>query len=207
MISGTCICVSHTLLQLAEVYRQREEYSSAIDYVSRTLYAYGRAFLGAFSFTSGTNRLDFDRIENRPFFLAIHRQVIDLQRRGCPRTAFEHARLLVSLDPLTDPHGVLLHLDYLSMKAGMGDWLLNVWNVYLGGEAEETEGCTDPSVLPGWGYARALLLREKEKERKDRGEAILAFPSVIPLLADKCDISLPTEVRSHKASRIWTDGR
>ncbi|KIJ58856.1 hypothetical protein HYDPIDRAFT_163022, partial [Hydnomerulius pinastri MD-312] len=204
-----------TLLQLAEVYRHREEYSSAIDYVSRALYAYERAFLGAFSFTSGTNRLDFDRVENRPFFLAVHRQVIDLQRRGCPRTAFEHARLLLSLDPLTDPHGVLLHLDYLSVKAGMGDWLLDVWNVYQGGKVEETEGCMDPSVLPGWAYARALLLRGKEKERRDRGEvkstealrqAILTFPSVIPLLADKCDISLPTEVRSHKAFRIRTDG-
>ncbi|KIJ58792.1 hypothetical protein HYDPIDRAFT_44335 [Hydnomerulius pinastri MD-312] len=201
-----------TLLQLAEVYRYRE----AIDYVSRALYAYERAFLGAFSFTSGTNRLDFDHVENRPFFLAVHRQVIDLQRRNCPRTAFEHARL--SLDPPTDPHGVLLHLDYLSVKAGMGDWLLNVWNVYQGGKVEETEGCVDPSVLPGWAYARALLLRGKEKERKDKGEdvgeestralgqAILAFPSVIPLLADKCDISLPTEVRSHKASRIRMDG-
>lgn len=83
-----------TLLQLAEVYRHREgmlnqifvcpfslisnssEYSQAVDYVSRALYAYERAFLGAFSFTSGNNRLDFDRVENRPFFLAIHRQVM-----------------------------------------------------------------------------------------------------------------------------------
>lgn len=52
------------------------EYSQAVDYVSRALYAYERAFLGAFSFTSGNNRLDFDRVENRPFFLAIHRQVM-----------------------------------------------------------------------------------------------------------------------------------
>ncbi|KAF8429387.1 transcription factor 25, partial [Boletus edulis BED1] len=106
------------LLQLAEVYRHREEYSQAVDYVSRALYAYERAFLGAFSFMNGNNRLDFDRVENRPFFLSIHRQVIDLQRRGCPRTAFEHARLLISLEPLSEPHGVYLHLDYLCVKAG-----------------------------------------------------------------------------------------
>ncbi|KAF9236917.1 transcriptional repressor TCF25-domain-containing protein [Melanogaster broomeanus] len=201
-----------TLLQLAEVYRHREEYSQAIDYVSRALYAYERAFLGSFSFTSGNNRLDFDRVENRPFFLAVHRQVIDLQRRGCPRTAFEHARLLLSLEPLTDPHGALLHLDYLSVKAGMGDWLLDVWKVYQGGSSDD---CIDPSVLPGWTYARALLLKAKEKQKKDRGEeestealrqAILAFPSMVPLLADKCDISLSVEVRKHKAFRIHTDG-
>ncbi|KAF8122116.1 transcription factor 25, partial [Boletus edulis] len=107
-----------TLLQLAEVYRHREEYSQAVDYVSRALYAYERAFLGAFSFMNGNNRLNFDRVENRPFFLSIHRQVIDLQRRGCPRTAFEHARLLISPEPLSEPHGVYLHLDYLCVKAG-----------------------------------------------------------------------------------------
>ncbi|KIJ12883.1 hypothetical protein PAXINDRAFT_82129 [Paxillus involutus ATCC 200175] len=201
-----------TLLQLAEVYRHREEYSQAVDYVSRALYAYERAFLGAFSFTSGNNRLDFDRVENRPFFLAVHRQVIDLQRRGCPRTAFEHARLLLSLEPLTDPHGVLLHLDYLSVKAGMGDWLLDVWKVYQGRSSGDSDEYLDPSALPGWAYARAMLLKAKEKGKKDRGEstqalrqAILAFPSIVPLLADKCDISLSAEVRKHKAFRIHTD--
>ncbi|KAF8436005.1 transcriptional repressor TCF25-domain-containing protein [Boletus edulis BED1] len=207
-----------TLLQLAEVYRHREEYSQAVDYVSRALYAYERAFLGAFSFTSGNNRLDFDRVENRPFFLAIHRQVIDLQRCGCPRTAFEHARLLISLEPLSDPHGVYLQLDYLCVKAGMGDWLLDVWSVYRSTSHENSGEYVDPTVLPGWSYARALILRAKEKEKKERGEdfkeestealrqAILAFPVIVPLLADKCEISLSAEVRGHKAFRIHTDG-
>ncbi|KAH7881864.1 transcriptional repressor TCF25-domain-containing protein [Phlebopus sp. FC_14] len=206
-----------TLLQLAEVYRHREEYSQAVEYVSRALYAYERAFLGAFSFTTGVNRLDFDRAENRPFFLALHRQVIDLQRRGCPRTAFEHARLLLSLEPLTDPHGVLFHLDYLAVKTGLGDWLEEVWRVYQGMGGKGMGECMDPSALPGWAYARALVMKAKEKEKRDRGEdveeesaealrqAITAFPSVVPLLADKCDISLSAEVRSHKAFRIRTD--
>jgi hypothetical protein len=87
-----------TLLQLAEVYRHREglyglrllgrmhtdhdlfifdeEYSQATDFVNRALFAYERSFIGTFNFTSGLNRLDFDRVENRPFFLAVHRQVM-----------------------------------------------------------------------------------------------------------------------------------
>lgn len=83
-----------TLLQLSEVYRHREgqlwsfsftslslyllyisEYTPAVDFVDRALFAYERSFVGAFNFTSGLNRLDFDRVENRPFFMAIHRQV------------------------------------------------------------------------------------------------------------------------------------
>jgi Transcriptional repressor TCF25 len=83
-----------TLLQLSEVYRHREgmllvltaywpdtnppgdlEYAQAVDFVDRALFTYERSFLGNFTFTSGTNRLDFEYVENRPFFLAIHREV------------------------------------------------------------------------------------------------------------------------------------
>ncbi|KAL4080118.1 transcriptional repressor TCF25-domain-containing protein [Scleroderma yunnanense] len=208
-----------TLLQIGEVHRHHEEFSKAVEHVAQAIFAYERAFLGTFSFTSGTNRLDFDFVENRPFFLAIHQQVIDLQRRGCPRSAFEHARLLFSLQPLADPHGALLHLDFLSAKAGMGHWLLDVWKVYQCcrdniGEGEEY---INPSVLPGWAYTRALILRGKEKMKYDRAEdaedestqalreAIVTFPSIVPLLADKCEMSLPPEVRSHKEFRIHTD--
>lgn len=51
------------------------EYSQSVDFVDRALFSYERAFVGAFNFTSGANRLDFDRVENRPFFLALHRQI------------------------------------------------------------------------------------------------------------------------------------
>jgi hypothetical protein len=83
-----------TLLQLAEIYRHQEgkilmvfatalvveslgfsEYSEAVDFVDRALFTYERSFIGAFNFTSGLNRLDFDRVQNRPFFLAVHRQI------------------------------------------------------------------------------------------------------------------------------------
>ena len=82
-----------TLLQISEVYRHRDgayrqfmsndivdgkhlaEHAQAIDFIDRALFTYERAFIGSFTFTTGLNRLDFDRVENRPFFLAIHRQV------------------------------------------------------------------------------------------------------------------------------------
>lgn len=51
------------------------EHASAIDAIDRALFTYERSFIGAFNFTSGSNRLDFDYVENRPFFLAIHRQI------------------------------------------------------------------------------------------------------------------------------------
>lgn len=52
-----------------------KEYASAVDFVDRAIFTYERAFIGAFTLTSGLNRLDFDHVENRPFYLAIHRQL------------------------------------------------------------------------------------------------------------------------------------
>jgi tetratricopeptide (TPR) repeat protein len=203
-----------TLLQLAEVYRHQEEYSQAVEYVDRALFSYERAFLGSYSFTNGLNRLDFNRVENRPFFLALHRQVADLQRRGCIRTAFEFGRFLYSLEPWTDPHGVLFHLDFVSIKSGMGQWLLDVYAEFSGARTE-FEDHLNPSALPGWAYARALALFAREKAGGGQSvgsstdalkQAMLAFPEVVPLLADKCDIPLSPELRGHRAFRIQTDG-
>lgn len=78
------------------------------------------------------------------------------------RTAFEFARLLYSLDPWNDPHGALLHLDFLPLKGGMSRWLLDTFALFAarrGQEGEKLDARLDPSVLPGWMYARALALR------------------------------------------------
>ncbi|KAG6880137.1 hypothetical protein C0992_005221 [Termitomyces sp. T32_za158] len=222
------------LLQLAEVYRHREEYAQAVDFVDRALFTYERAFIGAFTFTTGTNRLDFDRVENRPFFLALHRQITDLQRRGCTRTAFEFSRLLYALDPHSDPHGAVFHLNLLAVKGGMGQWLVDVfeyfdqvregqerkeggrgaWGAWASGAVKDHERKRmDPSLLPGWAYAKALVLRVAEGDNASPTslstialeEAIRSFPEVVPLLADKLEIALPGYIRSHQSFRVYTD--
>ncbi|KAI0002896.1 transcriptional repressor TCF25-domain-containing protein [Russula compacta] len=211
-----------TILQLAELYSHREEHSQAADFIERALFTYERAFVGAFTFTNGLNRLDFDRVENRPFFLALHRQVIDLQRRGIYRTAFEFARLLLSLDPWSDPHGAYLHLDFLAIKSGMHSWLLSFSEIFSpvilkkpcsSSEVEPRFGHAPVCALPGWAYARALALRAEgdnyvsqvwSSSTEALRQAVLEFPSIVPLLADKAEIVLSAEVRSQPAFRIFT---
>lgn len=201
-----------TLLQMAQVYRHRDEHGQAVDFMERAMFAYERAFIGTFTFTTGLNRLDFDMVENRPFFLALHRQTADLQRRGCLRTAFEFARLLYSLDPWIDPHGALFHLDYLAFKAGMTDWLLSLFKVFSEWKPDKQGARQNPTLLPGWMYARALALKVSS-DVKDRDasasalvEAVTAFPSVAPVLADKLDATLPPALRAHREFRIEADG-
>ncbi|KAK0455688.1 transcriptional repressor TCF25-domain-containing protein [Desarmillaria tabescens] len=200
-----------TLLQMAQVFRHREEHSQAVDFIDRALFAYERSFIGAFTFTSGLNRLAFDFVENRPFFLALHRQAADLQRRGCLRTAFEFARLMYSLDPWNDPHGALYHLDYLAFKGNMTGWLLEMFDLFK--QKRQEKGVRiNPSILPGWMYARALALRvsrdakQRELSAEALIEAVKSFPSVVPVLADKLEVSLSASIRGHRDFRIETDG-
>ncbi|EAU82353.2 cytoplasmic protein [Coprinopsis cinerea okayama7 len=193
------------------------EHAQAVDFVDRALFTYERAFVGAFNFTVGANRLDFDRVENRPFFLAIHRQVADLNRRGCVRTALEFGKLLYSLDPWGDPHGSLLHLDYLAIKAGMHQWVIDLCDIFTARREEtsksKADARIDPSLLPGFSYARALALRIAEesgqKGRTSSTEALKSamqdFPSVLPLLVDKLDATLPVAIRSHPDFKIETN--
>ncbi|KAJ3498394.1 hypothetical protein NLJ89_g10226 [Agrocybe chaxingu] len=214
---GTLPWHADTLLQISEVYRHREEHAQAVDFIDRAMFTYERALIGAFTFTSGLNRLDFDRVENRPFFLAVHRQVSDLQRRGCVRTAFEFARLMYSLDPWNDPHGALFHLDFVAIKSGMHQWLLDVYDVFEE-RRKDFSGKQDtrmnPALLPGWSFARALALKVAEDATKEKDhaksraalkEAAHDFPSIVPLLADKLDATLPANLRAHRDFRIETE--
>ena len=94
----------------------------------------------------------------------------DLQRRGCNRTSFEFARLLWSLDPYTDPHGALFFLDFLSIRSGMHEWLLSIWDVHeaeAASDGREKGRRFNVTELPGWTYARALALRAEEDAKKE----------------------------------------
>ncbi|THU96206.1 hypothetical protein K435DRAFT_828939 [Dendrothele bispora CBS 962.96] len=231
-----------TLLQLAEVFRHREEHAQAIDFISRAIFSYERAFIGSssavssssFSPLTGLHRLSFSYIPNRPFFLAIHRQVSDYARRGLSRTAFEWAKLLLSLDWAGDPHGACFWIETLVAKlAGRsdkkskekedgGDWLQEAWDMFEErrvrlekdgkgqSKGKERDLRMDPSVLPGWTWSRALVMRmsgtKKEAATSALVEAIRSFPSIVPLLADKLEVEIPGTVRAHKDFKVEVDG-
>lgn len=84
------------------------------------------------------------------------------------RTAFEFARLLWALDPWTDPHGALLHLDFLVPKTREADWASEVESVW---ESLRDKGkkLVPLQAFPGWCWSRALMLKESGDEVRTDG--------------------------------------
>ena len=76
--------------------------------------------------SSGKNRFDYARPENRPFFGALFRYALLSARRGCWRTALEQAKLLLSLDPESDPLAAVLLLPLFSVRSGRFEELLQM---------------------------------------------------------------------------------
>ncbi|WVQ85913.1 hypothetical protein IAT38_008081 [Cryptococcus sp. DSM 104549] len=195
-----------TLLQMSEVYRLQSDIGAASDYAERALYAFDRCLLPSFNVLSGASRLDFDRVENRPMFTALHRIISYLGRRGCWVTAFNFAKLLYALDPENDPHGAAFWLDFLAIKSNNGAWLLSMLE-----QANTSPAAAYLMAYPGWAYAKALALRADEEKRKSKDhtrsdgalqEAITDFPQVVPLLADKIGASMPDGARSNPLFQV-----
>ncbi|KAF2801140.1 DUF654-domain-containing protein [Melanomma pulvis-pyrius CBS 109.77] len=107
-----------TLLQVSEISKQQQDNASSFDLLERALFSFGRAVHSTFAnnLSQGKARLDFRRPENREFFLAVWRYVHALGVRSTWRTAFEWAKLLLSMSPEDDPYCIRLLIDQLALR-------------------------------------------------------------------------------------------
>ncbi|TIA96100.1 hypothetical protein E3P89_03413 [Wallemia ichthyophaga] len=183
-----------TLNQVSEVFRMQGDNGTAGDFTERMLFAIERGFAMGFSALSGGCRVDFDRVENRALWLGLSRLITHLRMKGCWRTAYEYGKVMLALDPLTDPHGALLQLDFLAVKAGQYDWLLGVAGEWPYNHTHSVH-LTDTTFLPGIAYARALATYYKGRSVHGKHvsldatvkyflQAVLAHPLVLSLLLE-----------------------
>ncbi|KAI9495455.1 transcriptional repressor TCF25-domain-containing protein [Zychaea mexicana] len=172
------------LLQVSEMAKQSGDWTVAGDCIERALYACERAFHPHFTFGSGTVRLEYRRAENRSFFLAIFKHIQFLTRRGCWRTAFEFCKLLLSLDPESDPLGAMLAIDSYALTAKEYSYVADMASTW------KTDGKLYPvniQSLPNMAYSSAYAKFKLAPKESDTllQEAIKKFPSVVPRLMDK----------------------
>lgn len=117
-----------TLLQVSEIAKQQGDHSVSGDLLERALFSFGRSVHSSFTAALGEGkaRLDFRRPENREFWLSAWRYVNNLGQRGTWRTAYEWAKLVLSLDPEGDPYRICLVLDQLALRGGRSEHLLQL---------------------------------------------------------------------------------
>ncbi|XP_046898197.1 transcription factor 25 [Hypomesus transpacificus] len=193
-----------SLLQLSDVSRIQEDQEMARDLIERALYSFECAFHPLFSLTSGTCRLSYQRSENRALYLTLYKHMMFLERRGCPRTALEYCRLLLSLDPDGDPLCMLLLIDFLSLRSREYHFLLRLY--------QEWEVHRNLSQLPNFAFSVALchfqLSQQEGAEPQERDThrdkadqllqyALIMFPGALMPLLDLCTVQPDAAVSSH----------
>ncbi|KAG8437545.1 hypothetical protein GDO86_008308 [Hymenochirus boettgeri] len=193
-----------SLLQLSDVCRLQDDQEMARELIDRALYSLECSFHPIFSLTSGTCRLDYCRPENRGFFLALFKHMYFLEKRGCPRTALEICKLILSLDPDNDPLCMLLLIDFLSLRAREYSFLSRMF--------QEWEAHRNLSQLPNFAFSVPLALYqlsqqddltvEEEKTAREKAssliqQSLIMFPGVLLTLLDSCGVMPDAAVASH----------
>ncbi|XP_023363262.1 transcription factor 25 isoform X3 [Otolemur garnettii] len=193
-----------SLLQLSDACRFQEDQEMARDLIERALYSMECAFHPLFSLTSGTCRLDYRRPENRSFYLALYKQMSFLEKRGCPRTALEYCKLILSLEPDEDPLCMLLLVDHLALRARNYEYLIHLF--------QEWEGHRNLSQLPNFAFSVPLayfllsqqtdlpeqeLSSAREKASLLIQQALIMFPGVLMPLLEYCSVRPDAAVSSH----------
>lgn len=185
------------LLALSDVMKMNGDVQTAADFVERALYSFELAFHPSFNIATGECHLEYDVYANRAFFLAIFRHLVFIGNRGCWHTAFEFSKLLMALSPAADPLGSTLLIDYYALRAGEFRWLVRLNTEW---EAERQLSWL-PNMAYSLAYARFQLgLTSDDDDSAGMADALLLqamvrFPAVLLLLADKCG-ELPAFVQA-----------
>uniref|UniRef100_A0A8C8BR03 Transcription factor 25 n=1 Tax=Otus sunia TaxID=257818 RepID=A0A8C8BR03_9STRI len=182
-----------SLLQLSDVCRMQEDQEMARDLIVAR---------GCFSPNLGAKPCCCS--PRRAFFLALFKHLMFLEKRGCPRTALEFCKLILSLDPENDPLCVLLLIDFLSLRAREYTFLTRIF--------QEWESHRNLSQLPNFAFSVPLayffLSQQEERSELEISQAreraarliqlaLIMFPSVLMPLLDRCSVQPDARVTSH----------
>jgi len=175
-----------TLLQVSEIAKQERDHATSGDLLERALFSFGRSIHSSFSqnLSQGKAQLDFRRPENREFWLAAWRYICNLGMRATWRTAFEWAKLVLSLDPDEDPYCVRLVIDQLAIRGRQPQQFINLAeSKYL-----IKRWRTPPNIAMTLGLALSQL-NEPERARSKLSLAIQEYPWVAASLCQELDIN------------------
>jgi hypothetical protein len=174
-----------TLLQVSEIAKQQRDNATAGDLLERALFTFGRTVHSTFSnnLSQGKARLDFRRPENREFWLAAWRYIITLGVRATWRTAFEWAKLLISLSPEEDPYCIRLWIDQLALRGREPQALVDIV------ESDHLQRAW--KIPPNLAFSVALAydrLKNPAKARSSLRLAVKEYPWIAARLCKELEI-------------------
>lgn len=180
-----------TLLQVSEIAKQESDHATSGDLLERALFSLGRAVHSTFAknLSEGKARLDFNRPENREFWLASWKYMQNLSMRATWRTVYEWAKLLLSLAPDQDPYAIWLVLDQYAIRSQQSLDYLNI--------SRNATFKTVHNDLPNVQLSQGLA--EYRAGNKSKGQqalftAIGRFPWVVARLMQELSIQPPPAV-------------
>ncbi len=196
-----------TLLQVSEIAKHQGDHAVSGDLIERALFSFGKSVHSSFpaSLRTGTARISFDKPANRELYLAIWRYIKNLEMRGTWRSAFEWAKLLLQLNPITDPYGVTLMIDQFALRGRQHAQLIEI--------------CSDDAYGQAWDFlaniqislSLANLRAGKPRDaRRQLAVAMHKYPYILSALASALDISpLPktlwAKLPSNDAEKLHTE--
>ncbi|TMW66402.1 hypothetical protein Poli38472_004167 [Pythium oligandrum] len=214
------------LLQMSEVFQHHGQMDHASDCIKRCMYVMELAWADQFDVTKGNCRMNIHTEHNDGFFKALFLLMKQVGRRGCMRSAFETAKLLLGLDPQGDPMNVLLAIDYYAVSARQYQFILDLVasqteavDRFSKDEASKkpTSKKTSMSVdegiaaLPNLQFSLALshhFLNNDQEAKEALARALLRFPTVLKPLLDKIAVNSSSGTwQSVLGSRIFANAR
>lgn len=199
------------LLAFCQLLQHHGQMDQATELLKRALFVLECAWHERFNPWQGQARVDIDAKYNGMFFKALFRHMKMIGRRGCARSAFQMAKLILGLDPQCDPLGILFCIDYYALNAREYDFILQLYQSKLPirysrkayillrksstGTNDDNMALLDDTTiqdLPSFQFAVALALFFKNKipEAKDAlAQTLVAFPPFLRAILGKCNIS------------------
>ena len=181
-----------TLLQVSEIAKHQSDHAVSADLLERALFNIGRSAHSSFNtrLREGQARLDFLHMENRELWLVGWRYIANLGMKGTWRTAYEWAKLLLSLND-SDPYCMKLLIDHLALRGREYAHFVDL--------CTQTRFSQDWADLPNiqCSLVMAYLRLNKPQDcRRQLHHAMSRYPWVFNRLAQELDLQ-------HIPKQIW----
>ena len=194
-----------SLIQLSEVSRIHDDSQMATDLIERAIYAFQNSFHPSFNFSSKSAtpnqiryKFDYNRMENRGFFIVLFKHILAVGSKACYRTGLELCKLLYSLDLDADPLGVILMIDFFAIRSSEYQYLIDLYDEFRGSKHLHLMPNMSMSVALACFYLYKQTNNEDHLKKANSllQEALIQFPSILMDLLEKCSVTPDKKVSS-----------